>query len=327
MTDGGGVRHSRNPEPIELIDSHVHLTDLAACPVAWTAGTAYDRNYLAPDLDAATAALPSPFSSSLRGFVFVEVDAVDAAREAEFVHAYACSTEPRILGMVVGVQSLPAGPNDPRFLADLERIDRLNAVKPLIKGVRYLLQDDAQPDALCTDPAFVGAVALLGTRGLSFDFCVSFRRHPARLRCAAALARACPLTTFVLDHLGKPDVDAHPHRFAEWAAAADEIAALPNTVCKISGLVTESDAELVGEDAAAVAARFSPFVLHVIAAFGKERILFGSDWFVSTAKASYADWLALLDSIISSSHLKQPFSHADKVALFGGNAKRVYRLG
>ena len=43
----------------------------------------------------------------------------------------------------------------------------------------------------------------------------------------------------MLDHFGKPDVRGKT--FEPWATDLKQLAALPNVVCKISGLTTEAD--------------------------------------------------------------------------------------
>lgn len=56
---------------------------------------------------------------------------------------------------------------------------------------------------------------------------------------AANAAEDHPGLTFVLGHLGKPQVADGP--LEPWATAVRALAALPNSVCKLSGLVTEAD--------------------------------------------------------------------------------------
>ncbi len=63
-----------------------------------------------------------------------------------------------------------------------------------------------------------------------------------------------------------------------------------------------------------------PFVEHVIASFGWDRVMFGSDWPVCTLAASYRQWVAALEEIVGSA------SQTDKNKLFHDNAIRVYRL-
>ncbi len=100
--------------------------------------------------------------------------------------------------------------------------------------MRRSLQDAADA-GLFTSEDFIAGLELLGGFGYTFDVCI---RHE-QLRGATELARRVPGVTFVLDHLGKPDV--RRGMVEPWASDLREFAALPNTVCKISGLATEAD--------------------------------------------------------------------------------------
>jgi L-fuconolactonase len=61
-----------------------------------------------------------------------------------------------------------------------------------------------------------------------------------------------------------------------------------------------------------------PYADHVLAAFGTARILFGSDWPVVDLAGGYSRWLSAAEALTG--HL----SEAERAAVFGGNAERVY---
>jgi L-fuconolactonase len=67
-------------------------------------------------------------------------------------------------------------------------------------------------------------------------------------------------------------------------------------------------------------ADLKPYVLHVLEAFGEDRVLFGGDWPVVTMAASYRQWVTSLDQLTS--HL----SPVARQKLWADNARRVYRL-
>jgi L-fuconolactonase len=64
----------------------------------------------------------------------------------------------------------------------------------------------------------------------------------------------------------------------------------------------------------------APFVRHAVDCFGWERVLFGSNWPVSTAVVGYRPWAEMVAEILSDA---EPSQLAD---LFAGNARRLYRL-
>jgi L-fuconolactonase len=126
------------------------------------------------------------------------------------------------------------------------------------------------------------------------------------------LVRTCPGTSFVLDHAGKPDLASG--LLDPWRTHIEALAALPNCVCKVSGLVTEAGSAALDID------RFVPTISHLLATFGPNRLLFGSDWPVVKLAAPYTAWLAMARKLLS------PLPAADQAAIFTHNAGRVYRL-
>ena len=121
-----------------------------------------------------------------------------------------------------------------------------------------------------------------------------------------------PRQSFVLDHVAKP-------RIAEgilepWAEQIRELARRPNVVCKVS-VVVHSDTDPPCE-----AEALAPFLRHAISAFGWERVLFGSNWPVSTTVIGYRDWVELLGAALPAG------SEAELGAFYAGNARRLYRL-
>jgi L-fuconolactonase len=66
-----------------------------------------------------------------------------------------------------------------------------------------------------------------------------------------------------------------------WREHFQELAGCPNVFCKISGLVTEADWKHWQP------ADFKPFIEVALAAFGVDRLMFGSDWPVCLLAAEY----------------------------------------
>ena len=97
------------------------------------------------------------------------------------------------------------------------------------------------------------------------------------------MMRQCPEVSFVLDHIGKPGIKAG--LIDPWRTHIREMAALPNVVCKLSGVTTEAEHKTWTRD------QLRPYIDHVIACFGPDRILYGGDWPVSELAGSYLQWL------------------------------------
>ena len=91
----------------------------------------------------------------------------------------------------------------------------------------------------------------MGRRGLLFDICSS----PSELSDAAQLVATFSMTTFVIDHCGNADPhivnvekglgDKHDespfwHTAKDWKEDNVDLGALPNNLCKISGIVARA---------------------------------------------------------------------------------------
>ncbi|MFF3850586.1 amidohydrolase family protein [Streptomyces sp. NPDC002328] len=176
-----------------------------------------------------------------------------------------------------------------------------------LKGVRHQVQGEPDPGWLLR-PDVRRGLAAVADAGLVHDLVVLPRQLPACVRTAAAL----PGLTFVLDHLGKPPVASGAVR--SWASDLRALAALPNTVAKLSGLVTEAD------HASWTVADLRPYADAALEAFGPDRLMFGSDWPVCTLAAAYADVLTTAEELTAG------LGASERAAVFEGTAARVYGL-
>ena len=277
-----------------LIDSHVHLYDPALLHYSWLRGD--------PVLD--QPSLPERFDTArghvaVEAMVFVEVaaDAGQHVAEAAMVQQLA-DADPRIAAIVAHAPvERGAAVED-----DLTRLLELRS----LRGIRRLIQGETDPGT-CLEPGFVEGVRRVGRHGLSFDLCI---KHWA-LPFATELARRCPGTAFVLDHIGKPGM-AHGLREPWWAGLRD-IATLPNVTCKLSGVITEAGPGWA-EDG------IGPYVAHALECFGCDRMMFGSDWPVSERTHTYADWVGVVDRALVGC------GESERRAVFCETARRVYRL-
>jgi L-fuconolactonase len=233
-------------------------------------------------------------------YLQVEVEPAYALLEAKWVVDRAAE-DPRIQGMVPWAP-LEYGEQSRAFLDALVAIDRQR-----IKGVRRLIQ--SEPDLeFSSRPTFVRGVQLLAEYGLSFDICLY---HP-QLPSAIKLVAQCPSVSFILDHIGKPTIKERV--LDPWRGQIRELASFPNVFCKVSGMVTEADHQRWTPD------DLAPYVDHVLAQFGEDRVAFGGDWPVAFQASTYPRWVETLDRLTSG------LSDGAKHKLWADNARKFYRL-
>ena len=282
---------------VPIVDAHVHLWDPQHFRMTWLDGNeALDRRYDASDYRAHTRDIPIEAMVYLQ----VEVEPPYALLEARWAEDQAMR-DPRIQGIVPWAP-LEYGERARTFLAALVEIG------PLVKGIRRIIQFESDLD-FCLRPEFVRGVQLLPEYGLSFDLCINHRQ----LANTIELVRQCPDTSFILDHIGKPNIQGHV--LDPWRDEIRELASFPNVMCKVSGLVTEADHRSWTRD------DLAPYVVHVLDVFGEDRVVFGGDWPVVLQAASYHRWIDTLDDLIAG------LSEQARRKLWALNARRFYRLG
>jgi L-fuconolactonase len=176
-----------------------------------------------------------------------------------------------------------------------------------LRAIRHLVQDEPDPQWLCRNDVRRGLRAVADT-GLVYELLLKPHQLPAAVGTVADL----PDARFVLDHLAKPliaDGVLEP-----WRTDIEALAGHGNVTCKLSGLVTEADWAKWTVD------QLRPYADVALAAFGPDRLLFGSDWPVCLLATSYLGWVETVDELIAD------LAPAERDAVTGGNARRLYRL-
>jgi L-fuconolactonase len=278
-----------------IVDSHVHFWNPAELRYSWLDGLpALNRAFLPAEFSEASK------TSNVTKLIFIEAgcESAQSLAEADWVGRLA-NDEPRLKGIVAHAQ-LEKGEN---ARAELKML----ANRPLVKGVRRSLQGESDSE-FCLRREFLVGAGLLANFGFTFDLCV---RHD-QLRHIAELVQRVPQVVFVLDHFGKPDVRGKDSK--RWAIDLSALAALPNVVCKVSGLTTEADWNSWNP----VDLKF--YFERALELFGFDRVLFGGDWPVATLATSYERWIETVQEMISFA------SDTDRVKLFQTNAERIYRV-
>lgn len=179
--------------------------------------------------------------------------------------------------------------------------------EPIIKGFRHIVEKEEDPDFLKRD-SFLNGIESLTKYHYTYDLLIRPRHYEGARTCV----QTNPNQKFILDHIAKPPIKSR--EFDEWSLFIEELADFPNVCCKVSGLATEADWRSWRLD------DFSQYLGHVFESFGKDRIMFGSDWPVCLLAASYEESVAIVESKLGT------FTVAEKEAFWGLNAVRMYNL-
>jgi len=273
------------------IDAHQHFWDIQRFQYPWMpAGESpLRRNFLPRDLE------PILQRNRFDGSVVVQANVIrdetrwllELASRHEFIRG------------VVGWVDL----TDPRVGDVLDELQR----HPKFKGVRHLVHDEPDANWLVREDVLRG-LGELARRKIPYDLLL----RPQHLPLVPRIAERVPELRMVIDHIAKPLIATQ--RMDGWSEDIVAAAKIPQVYCKLSGMITEDDPR------GWKAEHLRPYVQHVLALFGPDRLMFGSDWPVCTLAGTWKEVLASFTQSIG----PQPIEAREK--LLGGAAARFYGL-
>jgi len=270
------------------IDAHHHLWTLARGDYGWLTPKLAPiyRDFAVADL------APLLSAAEICGTILVQA----APTEAETMFLLDITDGAELVRGVVGWTDFDAEDAAARIEAFAGRTH--------LVGLRPMVQDIADDDWLLK-PGLTAGLAAMAEQNLIFDALV-LPRHLPRLSRVVDLH---PDLQFVLDHCAKPSLATGD--IAAWKDDIAKLAKRPNIVCKLSGLATEAAPGWQVAD-------MRPALDHVLANFGPERLLWGSDWPVVNLAGGYAKWLAAAETLLAD------LSDHERAGIFGLNAARIY---
>lgn len=290
-----------------ITDVHVHVWDLSRFSLPWLDDVPALKKSISED-DYMRDMGQGP-GWRIEKAVYVEVDVAPEQREqeAEYIARVCREQESAFEAAVISAD-----------LALPEAARRLGAYRdhPCIRGVRHVLHVDSSPKGACLDTTFVRNVRILGEQGMLFEGCL----RTSELSDLVQLAKQCPDTPVVLDHMGNVDPvsiaakNPTPEQAAyadQWKRDIEALGALPNVSCKISGLNVFGDWSCE---------TLAPALEHCFDVFGEDRIMFASNYPVCQLSLGARPWVEALLSITAAR------SESFQAKLFSGNAARIYQL-
>ena len=161
---------------------------------------------------------------------------------------------------MIGAIAAAAPLEKPNAEAILEQLTGFRRVV----GVRRMAWHHPDPQFYAT-PELINGVKLLTKFDLSFELCANHVQLPAALE----LVKATPDVRHALNHLRGPRYKRRTIRAV--GNAHQRTRAFKNDTCKVSGIVTTASENWTREE-------LKPYIQHLVAAFGYDRLMFGSDW-------------------------------------------------
>jgi L-fuconolactonase len=273
-----------------VVDSHHHFWEIDRFDYSWMPdgsplATDYGPHHLAPLVKAAGVDYT------------IIVQAVSSPEEARWLLELADQND--FIAGVVGWVDL----TDPEVGYTLDELQH----SKYFKGVRHIWEGEDDPGWIVNSGAINGLHELV-RRNLTFDFLAK----PVNLPFIPKVMDQVPDLRAVVDHIAKPLIADHV--VEPWLTDMRKVASINGIHCKISGMVTEAEHQNWTAD------DLRPFVHHVLGMFGTDRLMFGTDWPVSTLAAEYQTVTETAREILGS------LSPTAKADVFGGTATRFYRL-
>jgi L-fuconolactonase len=234
-------------------------------------------------------------SNAVSGSVLVQ--AAQTRAETDWLLQQAKASKGLIRGVVGWVDMAAADAPD--------ALHRL-AMEPLLRGIRPMLQD-IQPNDWVLGPQLEPAFRALIELDLGFDVLM----RPPQWEAGSTLLTRYPNLRAVIDHGAKPRII--DGQWQPWARWIERVARETQAMCKLSGLVTEAQRDWTVDT-------LRRYTDHLLACFGPERLMWGSDWPVALLATDYARWLESAQELIGT------LSPNERAKVMGKNAVRFYRL-
>lgn len=287
-----------------IIDTHLHIWDPARLDYAWIKGNPlFDRPYHVEDYSRDLGPI------AVEAMVFLEcyADFTDARgqyiEEVEFVEDEA-RRDPRLRAIVPMAPLEWGGRVEPM-------LEEMAEEHPAVKGIRRIVEFDADPRALTLSPAFIEGVNLLDKFGMHFEINVNY----TQMDIVREFVRRIPKVPMILDHCGKPGIRSGA--IAQYRDDLGELARHPNLWIKLSDLPVEADKQHWTE------ADLRPFIASTIEIFGVDRIIYAGDYPVCLQATTLPRWVEVLDRAFADLGLAEAATRK----IYRDNADAFYRLG
>lgn len=296
---------------IPFVDAHIHLWDLAHIRYDWLSPPFSDEGPNGSVEAIARDYGVADYRADLARWNVVGAVHVDAGAAAE-----SALRETQWLDGLAAIEGLPTGIVAFAALDD-PQVDALLAAQVAhgrVKGIRHIVNWHPDPKRtygpvdLTRDPAWQAGYGLLAKHHLSFDL----QCYPGQMPGLVPLIERHPDIPVIINHMGMPvltDADG----IGDWRRGMAALAAMPHVAVKLSGM------GFIRRDW--TKENVASFIRETIDLFGVERCMFASDTPTDKLFGSIDRYMESYHAIVAD------LPEAERRALFGGNANRLYRLG
>lgn len=180
---------------------------------------------------------------------------------------------------------------------------------PSVRGIRRIMEFDADPRALTMSDSFIEGVNLLAKFGWSFDINPNYTQMDF-IREFVTRIHGVPM---ILDHCGKPGIKQG--KIEQFRDDMNDLARHPDMWVKLSDLPPYASANWTEEG-------LRPFIVATLEAFGPERTIYAGDYPILLQSLTLPRWVEVLDNAFADLGL----SETETRKIYRDNAIAFYRL-
>lgn len=290
---------------IPFIEAHHHLWELDRFHYDWLTDPGWaGHNALLGDYKMIRSTIGAPWR------FFKEFYGANVIKSVHIEAAYAGPDPVEETAWLEQVANEYGMPNAIVAFCDIEadgaeaELDRHLAASGRVRGIRIRAHPD-DPDTV----AFKRGYQALADRNLSYELNAS----PGKILSGRDVAKAHPQVQVILGHAGFP-IQRDDAYFKQWQSEISALAEVEHVAAKISGFGMADNHWTIDS--------IRPWTLHMIEAFGPDRIMFGTNWPVDILYATYLEQTDAYRVILADAG----FSRDEQERMLYRNAERFYRI-
>ena len=284
-----------------IIDTHLHIWDQTRLKYsAFEGSPLFNHPYHVEDYQRDCGEVAVEAMVFLECYADFWEDGGQYMEEIAFVEDEA-KRDPRIKG-IVPMAPLEWGRRVEPMLAEMV------GKHPNVKGVRRIVEFDADPRALTLSDSFIEGVKLLEKYGLHFEINVNH----TQMDIVREFVARVPEVRLILDHCGKPGIKESA--LDQYRDDVEYLARFPNLWIKLSDLPVEADFDTWTD------ADLRPYIDATFGSFGVDRTIYAGDYPICLQATTLPRWIEVLDGAMTG------LSDTERRKFYRDNAIAFYRL-